>query len=263
MTTARRGGAAVQLLSVLAVLALVVAGVAIVLQMQERTRRLAKERELLMAKAENEDLQQRLTDTRSAKERLEGDLTRTKDELAQNLQQLEEERKAKDVLVKSVDERQREIDRLAKEMEQFRAERLSLTQQVAQLQQERDSLQGKVGELEQAKTELDTKVTELSQHPSVELDRVVISGSGSPTASFSGTELRGQVLVVNRDYDFIVMNLGRNHGLNIGQEFQVIRGSDVLARVKVEKVYDELSAAAILPNSDKDAIREGDAVSAI
>jgi predicted RNase H-like nuclease (RuvC/YqgF family) len=250
------------LLSVLAVLALLAAGVAIALQMQERTRRLAKERELLMAKAENEDLQQRLTDTRSAKERLEGELTRTKDELVQNLQQLEEERKTKETLAKSVDERQREIDRLAKELEQFRAERLSLTQQVAQLQQERDGLQGKVGDLEEAKAELDTKVTELSQHPSVELDRVMVSGSGSPLIS-SGAGLQGQVLVVNRDYDFIVMNLGRNHGLNIGQEFQVIRGSDVLARVKVEKVYDELSAAAILPDSNKEAIREGDAVNAI
>ena len=260
MSRARRGGAAIPLLSVLAVLALVVAGVAIALQMRERTQRLARERELLMAKSENEDLQQRLTQTRAAKEQAEGDLARTKDELAHNLQALEEERKAKDTLAKSVEDRQREIDRLAKEMDQFRTERLALTQQVTQLQQERDGLKSKVGELEQAKSDLDTKITELSQHPSVELDRVVVSGSGGIAGS---SALSGQVLVVNRDYDFIVMNLGRNHGLNIGQEFQVSRDSNVLARVKVEKVYDELSAAAILPNSNKDAIREGDAVNAI
>ena len=262
MTITRRGGAAVPLLSVLAVLALLVAGVAIALQMQERTKRLAKERELLMAKSENEDLQQRLTDTRSAKERVEGELTRTKDELAKDVQQLEEERKAKETLAKSVDERQHEIDRLAKDLDQFRGERQALAQQVTQLQQERDGLQGKVGALEQAKTELDNKVTELSKHPSVELDRVVVNGSGSSTVS-SGGALQGQVLVVNRDYDFIVMNLGRNHGLSVGQEFQVSRGSDVLAHVKVEKIYDELSAAAIMPNSKKDDIKEGDEVHAI
>ena len=261
MSMTRRGGAAVPLLSVLAVLALLVAGVAITLQMQERTKRLAKERELLMAKSENDDLQQRLTDTRSAKERLEGELTQTKDALAKSAQQLEEERKAKEALAKSVDERQHEIDRLAKDLEQFRSERMALAQQVTQLQQERDGLQGKVGDLEQAKTELDNKVTELSKHPSVELDRVVVNGSGSPTAS--GGALQGQVLVVNRDYDFIVMNLGRNHGLSVGQEFQVSRGNDVVAHVKVEKIYDELSAAAILPDSKKDAIKEGDEVHAI
>jgi hypothetical protein len=33
--------------------------------------------------------------------------------------------------------------------------------------------------------------------------------------------------------------------------------------VKVEKVYDELSAAAILPDSKKDIIREGDLVKAL
>jgi hypothetical protein len=37
----------------------------------------------------------------------------------------------------------------------------------------------------------------------------------------------------------------------------------VLGRVKVEKVYDELSAAAILPESQKNNIREGDAVKAL
>jgi hypothetical protein len=37
----------------------------------------------------------------------------------------------------------------------------------------------------------------------------------------------------------------------------------VLGRVKVEKIYDELSAAAILPDSRKDTIREGDAVRAL
>ena len=72
--------------------------------------------------------------------------------------------------------------------------------------------------------------------------------------------MQGQVIVVNREYDFIVVNLGSNQGLTLGQEFHIVRGDQVLGRVKVEKLYDELSAAAILPNSDKDAIREGDAV---
>ena len=65
---------------------------------------------------------------------------------------------------------------------------------------------------------------------------------------------------MNREYDFIVMDLGRNHGVSIGQECKISRGDEVLGTVKVEKVYDELSAAAILPNSKKDRIREHDAV---
>ena len=70
-------------------------------------------------------------------------------------------------------------------------------------------------------------------------------------------------MVVNREYDFIVMNMGKNQGLSVGQEFQIVRNNQVLGKVKIEKVYDELSAAAILPDSKKDSIREGDAVRAL
>ena len=84
-----------------------------------------------------------------------------------------------------------------------------------------------------------------------------------PVATTSKASADGQVVVVNREYDFIVMNLGKNHGLSVGQEFQIVRGAEVLGKVKVEKVYDELSAATILPESQKDRIREGDTVKAL
>jgi hypothetical protein len=126
----------------------------------------------------------------------------------------------------------------------------------------------------QAKTELESKVMELSNQPTVELEKVLVPGAGAtpapvdgatamPVAALGSMPSAGQVVVVNREYDFIVMNLGKNHGLSIGQEFQVVRGSEVLGRVKVEKVYDELAAAAILPESQKDNIREGDTVRAL
>jgi hypothetical protein len=59
------------------------------------------------------------------------------------------------------------------------------------------------------------------------------------------------------------MDLGRNQGLSIGQEFNILRGGQTLGRVKVEKVYDDLSAAAILPDTQEDQIREGDQVRAL
>ncbi len=113
---------------------------------------------------------------------------------------------------------------------------------------------------------LETKVLELSGQPTVELDKVVVSSGESPAAAKAVTPAsgrEGQVIVVNREYDFIVMNLGKNNGLEIGQQFQIVRGEEVLGWVKVEKVYDELAAAAILPQSKKEQIREGDVVKAL
>lgn len=266
---ARQGKIAVLLLGLLTVLSVVVAGVAITLQRRERDVRLAKERELLLVKSENEDLDQQLREVRTAKQQIEGELAKIKDQLAKAAQELETERQAKETLAKSVDERQREIDRLGKDLEQNRSERTSMSEQLAQLKKEQETLHTQLAELEQAKVDLESKVLEFSSaHPTVELDKVVVTGTGAQAASTSAAgdqaaAVQGQVVVVNREYDFIVMNLGKNHGLAIGQEFQIVRGDQVLGRVKVEKVYDELSAAAILPESKKDEIREGDTVKAI
>lgn len=257
------GKTLVPLLSVLVVLAMGVAGVAIYLQVQERDRRQAKERELHLALAENDDLKVRLQDLQQTKSRIEEDLTRAKKELTLAQDELAKSRQAQEELARSVEGREQEIARLAEDLEQVRGE---LTAKVTELQGERDAAAQHVAELERAKSELETKVLELAGQPVVELEKVRVSGEPASAVVQASAMLppsQGQVVVVNREYDFIVVNLGKNQGLSVGQEFQVVRGDEVLGRVKIEKVYDELSAAAILPESKKESIREGDLVKAL
>ncbi|MBI4353609.1 MAG: hypothetical protein HY595_00085 [Candidatus Omnitrophica bacterium] len=257
------GKAAVIVLGIFTLLAIAGAGAAVFLQMQERALRLVREKELRVVKAENTTLQEQLTEVTSAKVQLEGELTQARADLDQLAQQLADEQHAKDELAKAVEGRQQEIDRLSKDLEQVRTERTQLTQRIAQLTERQKSLEVELNQIETAKAELEDKVVELSQdQPTVELEKVVVTdgGVGGSSASSGGTA--GQVVVVNREYDFVVMNLGKNHGLSLGQEFQVIRDNQILGRVKVEKIYDELSAAAILPQSKKESIREGDSVRA-
>jgi len=275
MTRGRSGRAVVPLLGAFTVLALVVAGAAITLQLKERNLRLAKEREIVLIKAENDDLQQRLNEMRDAKQQVEDTLVHAKDQLDQVTQQLTQERTEKETLARSVDDRQKEIDRISKDLEQIRTERTTLSTQVTELKTQQQAMQQELAKVQEAKADLEAKTTAVDQ-PSVKLDPVVVSGatgygdaSASAFADLPVTQpkgistVQGQIVVVNHDYDFIVMNLGRNQGLQIGQEFQVLRGSEVLGRVKVEKLYDELAAASILPESKKDAIKEGDLLRAI
>lgn len=258
--SASRGRVAVIVLGMLAVLAISGAGVAVFLQMQERSLRLAREKELRLVKAEKTQLQEQLDDVTKAKEQLETDLTKAATDLQESLQQLAKTQKENEELAGAVDQRQDEISRLSKDLEQIRSERTQLTQRIAQLTEQHKTLKTELNQIESAKTELETKVLELSQaQPTVELEKVLVTDAGA-AGTVAGPE--GQVVVVNREYDFVVMNLGKSHGLTLGQEFQVIRDSQILGRVKVEKIYDELSAAAILPASNKASIREGDFVRA-
>ncbi|MBI4323529.1 MAG: hypothetical protein HY596_04545 [Candidatus Omnitrophica bacterium] len=287
----KTGKAIVVLLGIVAALGLAMAGVAISLQMRERDLRVARENELRLVKAEKDELEQQLSEVREAKGRIEREFADVKNDLDDATRQLADERQEKEQLAKTAEDRQQQIDRMLRDLEQTRSDQRTLTDQLGRLRDEHTALQRQLTDLNQAKAQLEQKVVELSKHPTVELDKVVVNppaassstasapasdsavgprtaaantasseAASSPPSGLEASPLRGQVIVVNREYDFIVVNLGSNQGLALGQEFQVVRGDQVLGKVKVEKVYEELSAAAILPNSNKDAIREGDAV---
>ncbi len=268
---AQTGKMLVPLLGVLAVFAMAVAATASVFLMQERDRRLAKEQELRVALAENEDLSARLTELQQAKSRIDEEMSRLRQEFSDAQEKLVQAVQAQETLSRSVEDREKEIGRLTKDFEQTKTQQQQLLAQVSDLQSERDTLRRQLADLEQAKGDLESKVIELSQQPTVELDKVVVgsqptgSAGSAPatTLAAASSPTTGQVMNINREYDFIIFNLGKNHGVSIGQELQVVRGEEVLGRVKVEKVYDELSAAAILPNSRKETIKEGDTVTAL
>lgn len=264
----RSGKLLVPLLGGLAALGVIGIAVSAVLGWQEHKVRLAKEHELREALLQNDDLQSRLKDLQQTKTRVEQELAQIRQELTASQEELARAVETRTTLSRSVEDREREIARLTQDLSDARGQSKTASDQLTQLQSERDAMQQQLAELERAKDDLEAKVMEASdQRPTVELEKVLVSNSPE---SFSGTGrpmpvslADGQVVVVNREYDFIVMNMGKNHGLAVGQEFQVLRDSQVLGRVKVEKVYDELSAATILPESQKDNIREGDIVRAL
>lgn len=270
--SSRSGKMLVPLLGVLAVMATGVAAVAIVLKIQESDKLRMKARELEMARTENADLKGQLEDIQRIKSRIEQELVSARKELAASRDELAQTVKAQETLTRSIEDREQEITRLTNELQQAQQQSLDVSGQLATLQGERDGMRQQLADVEQAKGDLEAKIMELSGQPSVQLGKVLVTevpasagDSGVMPISIASPSLQsdGQVVVVNREYDFIVMNMGKNHGLTVGQEFQVTRGGEVLGKVKVEKVYDELSAAAILPESKKNSIREGDLVKAL
>jgi len=270
----RDGKVLVPLLGMLAVLAIGVAGVAIVLQMQERDKRIATEQELVIVQSEKADVEARLGVTVRANTEMGKELALAEAGLLSAQQELEVAITAQEALQKSVKDRQKEISRLTKDLEQVRQERKQLALELGDIRSSQSTLEGEVKDLRTAKSELEDKVLDLADRPIVELDKIVVSedeslrrdyGDGylAPVSFQTSSVPEGEIIVVNREYDFVVMNIGKNQGLTLGQEFQILRGSEILGRVKVEKLYEELSAAAILPDSDKSLIREGDTVRAL
>ncbi len=104
---------------------------------------------------------------------------------------------------------------------------------------------------EKAKAKKEVKtVTKKVEQPSV-----------APTPEISTTtQQEGSIAVVNKDYNFAVINLGNNAGVKLGAIYSVFHNNSYIGDVKVEKVHESMSAAGFVNEGLKDKITEGDKV---
>jgi hypothetical protein len=86
----------------------------------------------------------------------------------------------------------------------------------------------------------------------VELERIMVSSDTSPA-------LRGRVISVHPEWDFVVIDLGWD-AVKIGDTVTIMRNEELLAKAKVERVQEGVSAAAIMPEWDAKTVRVNDRV---
>ena len=119
--------------------------------------------------------------------------------------------------------------------------------------------------MQQQKAELEVKIKNLeSISKGVELGTVVVAPSpavkpGKKSAAPQVKSLEGKIMVVNKDYNFAVLNLGSKDGVNTGDEFSVYHAGKVIGVLKVEKVHESMAAAGF-PEELKNIISENDKV---
>ena len=68
----------------------------------------------------------------------------------------------------------------------------------------------------------------------------------------------GEVLTVNREFAFLVINMGKSHGIEEGMVLSIRRDDRNLAQVRVETVREHISAAALVDKENMAQIRAGD-----
>lgn len=69
----------------------------------------------------------------------------------------------------------------------------------------------------------------------------------------------GKIMIVNKEFNFVVINLGSKDKVNLGDEFVVSRAGKPIGDLKVEKVHEFMSAAGFAGEL-KDLIKENDLV---
>jgi seryl-tRNA synthetase len=174
-------------------------------------------------------------------------LTQSKQELERVL--VEEKRRAKEIL-KTLENEKKNHTRTSGDLKMTSEHLNKVKLEYQQLSQELEVLRQKLTDIGAGSpVALSKKAPKLTTE--IEIPPVVVQASPSEPA---------QVLVVNRDFNFIVIDRGSQQGIARGEFMFIARDGKPVARVQVEKVYDYFSAAAIVEESKSNRLREGDSV---
>lgn len=87
----------------------------------------------------------------------------------------------------------------------------------------------------------------------VELPPIFLQNSQSDNTAISspidrinmGTSLKGRIVAVNSEHNFVVIDIGRQNGIETGEEFDIYRGQAYIGLIEVIQMRDRISACDI------------------
>ena len=117
---------------------------------------------------------------------------------------------------------------------------------------------GRTRELDELTLKLQERVKQLeSGAPQIELDKIVVSPSGSNSKS---PKEEGRVLTVDTENQFVIVNLGQKDGIAEGTTLSIFRGQEYVGDIQVTRVQPDMSAADFIPPLASQNISKNDRV---
>lgn len=216
------------------------------------------EMEIRLARGEDDKkaLEEKFKDSDRVAEILSRDLLKEKDKGEQRRKEAEGIKIEKDMLkdrLAELEDASGKVNRLLAEKEEVQFKLSSLEREVKYRDQEIDKLKIALSEMARDTGRIRS---EAYQGPAeVELPPIVLHRGGMDAASNVRTnplermsrqaEFRGRVVTVNREHNFVVIDLGKQDGIKLGDSFNVYRGNLLIGAIEVIQTRDRISAADI------------------
>ncbi len=148
-----------------------------------------------------------------------------------------------DALASTRSELEQAVGRLGEEGKTAR----DLQQRLTSLQRQMEQLQSELAMAIEARQHASTA----SGTPApVELERIVVTDAG-------GSGLRGRVLSVHSEWNFVVIDLGWDT-VHIGDTVSIFRNEQLLAKARIERVQEAVCAATLLPGWNATQVQTND-----
>ncbi|MFC1623933.1 hypothetical protein ACFL28_01250 [Candidatus Omnitrophota bacterium] len=230
---------------------------------EEYTRRLMVEEKLAATLKDKRRLEKDIELKEKSIEDKAAEISKMELEIKSFASEMEEEKDKRKSIAADLDDQKKEVQKLKGNLEKEKKEKISISKKLADVKADYVKAQGDISRLSNEKAKLRRDLAGLKKGP-VDLDKIVVSPSGGSSLKRSLKPLeellKGSVLVVNRDYSFIVTDLGQDDNVNKGLKVEIRDGSKLLGRAEIDKVYDTMSSATVLPGSNINNIKKGNLV---
>ncbi|MEW6074930.1 MAG: hypothetical protein AB1530_01340 [Candidatus Omnitrophota bacterium] len=264
-----KGKISVLILFLLIIVSFSLAGGAFYLMQQEKTKADTLEKDMETLSSKQRAVQTELESAKRTIADLESKLKAYELQIENLTEDLTTEKAAKE-------ESLNKVSQLKTALELQEKQRADLEAKVAQAQDEVKKFKDELKDLQSKKDELEEKLkgaqASAPSESDVELGKIIIAPEGPEftepeqemLAQPRTKALEGKVLTLNKEYDFVVINLGSKDGVRVNNVFSVYHENAYLGDVKIDKLHDSMSAATFVMDAKhkdlKNRVSEGDKV---
>ncbi|HIE11305.1 MAG TPA: hypothetical protein EYP62_06785 [Kiritimatiellae bacterium] len=189
-----------------------------------------------------------LQNTKADLEKTRNELESVQQQLAAVQSELQDAKEQIAALNSQLEAKEVELAQAQARIQQLQDDKALLEREVEDTRQELAQAQDKARDLEDQVTALEHTVRDLEARLGERIAAAVPRG------------LSGNVLIVNRPWNFVVVDLGSDDGLVPNIELLVHRGDRLVGKVRVSTVRDSFSVAEIVRDWERLPIQEGDRV---
>jgi len=235
----------------------------------------AKSISLVEIKQKNEGLQLKVSELESEKEEIETKVQHTADMIDNISLELARTKNDKKFIANRAEKLGEENNELRRKLKKLISVKNALEKSVVRITQEKDKIrnqlgrtetliQSKIDEIWDIKEELDHSIRSSRggfSSNEVELPPIVVSSSGGVESFNTGAaapNFNGQVISINEPNNFVIVDIGENAGVHLGDNLSVYRDSKYIARLEVIQVREDISAADLKDQWSK--IKVGDVI---
>ncbi|MFC1754339.1 hypothetical protein ACFL96_13270 [Thermoproteota archaeon] len=245
----------------------------------EKKTRQKVEQELTLTREEKKKIQENLSQIKKENLILEKKIDENKNTISGLNSKLAEEIKTKSTLMQQQQDLQASAKKAIGEKDAIKSildnkliELAAMQTQLEQVIAEKNVLEGSLSKASSKVAEAPVQGSESKeatgpQEPAENLEKIIVTPLAAvdieSESSKIGASMTAEVFLVNREYDFLILNIGKNEGVVVGEIFEVFHDGASIGNIQTEKIHDAMSAAKFLEGFRKDQVVEGDRVNRV